>query len=131
MDDAFGMRRIQRVRHLQGEIEEALQVQRAGIDAMLQRAAFQKFHDDEGLPGMLADFVYGANPGMIERGSGTRFAPKTLERQRVLGHVGGHELEGNCAAQGGVFRLVHHAHTSTPEFFQDAVVRNGRADDGR
>ncbi len=46
----------------------------AAADAMLQRHAVQKLHDDEGLPLFFADFVDGADVGMVQGGSGLRFA---------------------------------------------------------
>jgi hypothetical protein len=38
------------------------------------------------------------------------------------------ELQGNRAAQFGVFGLVHHAHLAAAEVLYNAVVRDGLAD---
>ena len=46
----------------------------AAGDAMLQRYAVQKLHDDEGLAVCVVDFVDGADVGMIQRRGGLRFA---------------------------------------------------------
>ena len=47
----------------------------------------EKFHCDEALTVVLADFVDGADVGMVQRGSGVGFAAKALESLRVLRHI--------------------------------------------
>ena len=39
------------------------------------------------------------------------------------------ELQGNEAAELGVLSFIDDAHAATTEFFQNAVVRNGLADE--
>ena len=52
---------------------------------MFQRRAFQKLHRDEGLGFVLANFVDGADVGVIQGGGRAGFAPETLKRLRVVG----------------------------------------------
>ena len=65
MNDAFCVRRIERVCDFDGEIEQRLQVNRPAADAMLQRLALHLFHHDVGFAVLIADFVDGADIRMI------------------------------------------------------------------
>jgi hypothetical protein len=122
------MRGVQSVGDLDGQREHCLVIQRLSGDQMLQGHAIQKLHGDERLLAMFADFVDGANVGMIERRCGARFAAKAFERLRVARQFIGQELEGDEAAEFGVFGLVDHAHAAAAEFFDDAVVGDGLVD---
>ena len=64
---------------------------------------------------------------MIERGCGTSFAAKPLNRLRVLGNVVGKKLQRHTPPQPGVLGVVDHTHTPAAQFVQDAVVRDGAA----
>src|ERR1700690_1699987 len=77
---------------------------------------------------MFADFVDGANVGVIESRRSARLAPKALQRLRVLGRLIRQELKGDESAQVYVLCLVAHAHAPSAECFQDAVVRDDPAD---
>jgi hypothetical protein len=61
---------------------------------------------------------------MIERGGRAGFAAKSLKGLRVLRHILRKKLQSDEAAQLGVFRFVDHAHSTTAEFFDDAVMRD-------
>ncbi len=52
-------------------------------DAVLQRLALQKLHDDEGLAFVLTNLMNGADIGMVERGGGAGLALETLQRLAV------------------------------------------------
>ena len=55
-----------------------------------------------------------------------------FETARACGSAGNflrQELQGNKAVQPGVLGLVDHTHTAAAEFLDDAVVRNGLADE--
>ncbi len=79
---------------------------------------------------MLADFVDGADVGMIQGGSGAGFAAKTFERLRIAGEIVGQKFQRNEAAEFSVFGFVNHAHAAATEFFDDAVVRDGLVEHG-
>ncbi len=128
--DALGVRRIQRVCDLNAQIEQQIEVERPAGDAVLQRGAVQKLHGDERAAFVLADFVDGADVGMVQRGGGARFAPETFQRLRVLDHIEGQEFQGDEAAQLGVFRFVDDAHSTAAEFFDDAVMAESLAKQG-
>src|ERR1700722_10578166 len=94
---------------------------------MFQGEAVQKLHGDETFAFMLADFVDGADIGMVQSGSGASFAAKSFESLRILRDVFGKKFEGDEAAKGSVFGLVDHTHAAATESFYDAVVGNGLA----
>ena len=108
--------------------QERFDFQRPARDAVLQRLAVEKLHGDEGLAVLLADFIDGADVGMIQGGSGLRFALKSLQRLRVLGDISGRNFRATKRPQPRVLGLVDHAHAAAAEFFDDAVVRDGLAD---
>src|SRR5208282_710590 len=55
---------------------------------------------------------------------------EALQGLRVAGHVVGQKLESDKTAQACVLGLVNHAHSAATQFFQDAVMRDGLADEG-
>ena len=61
-----------------------LDLQRPPRDAVLQRHAIQKLHGDERLAVLLADFVDGADVGMVQGRSGSSFALEAVQGLRVL-----------------------------------------------
>jgi hypothetical protein len=96
---------------------------------MLQGHAIQKLHRDVGLLATLADVVDRADVGMVQSGGGTGFTSETFQRLRVSGNVIRQELERNETTQFGVLGLVNDAHAATAELFDDAVARDGLADE--
>src|SRR5580704_3782561 len=92
---------------------------------MLQGLPVQKLHGDEKTSVMFADFVDGADVGMIKGRRGAGFAAETFQRQAVLRDIFGKELEGDKAAKLGVFSFVDNTHPPAAELLYDAVVRDG------
>ena len=89
MDDAFGMRGVEGVGDFDAEIEQRFHIEGASGNAVLERHAIEKFHDDEGASLVLADFVDGADIGMIEGGSSAGFAAETFESLRIADEIFG------------------------------------------
>jgi hypothetical protein len=129
VDDALGVGGVERVGNFDAEIEKKLQIQGTSADGMFQRFAVETFHGQVGLAVGFSDVVDGANVGMIQRGGGARFATEALERLRVFGQFIGEEFQGDEAAEVGVLSLVHHTHAATAELFDDAVMRDGLANE--
>jgi hypothetical protein len=98
---------------------------------MLQRLPFQKFQDDERVGVGLADFVNGANVGVIERGSGAGLAAESFECLRILCEFFWKKLQRDVPAEIYIFGFIHYSHAASAEFLEDAVVRNSLSDDGR
>ena len=128
MDDALGMRGIERVGDLYGQRQQRVQFQGTPADAVAQRHSLQKLHGYEGATVLLADIVNGADVGMVQRRCSLGFALKAGQGNGAAGQVVGQELEGNETMQADVFSFVDHPHAAAPEFLEDAVARDGLAD---
>src|SRR5580692_5267628 len=66
---------------------------------------------------------------MIQGRRGLRFALEAAEGLRVFRNLVRQELQDDKAVQLYVLSLVNHTHTTTAELFDDAVVRDGLADE--
>jgi hypothetical protein len=93
-----------------------------------QRHPFQQFHHDEVLPILLADFMNGANVGMVERGRSASLPLKTLERCRISTKLRRKELQRHAAAEGRILGLEDDTHPAAAQLLQNAVVGNSLAD---
>ena len=130
MHDAFGVRRIQRIRDLYAYLQNAFQFQRAVLNQVLKSLAAEVLHDDEQPVFMLSNFMDRADVGVIKRRRSPRLPTKPLQRLRLLAHIFRKELERDKPSEGGVFGLVNHAHSAATDGFQDAVMGDGLADQG-
>jgi hypothetical protein len=68
---------------------------------------------------------------MIQRGDCLGFALKAAEGLLVAGNFVGKKLQSDEAFQARVFGFVNNAHTSAAEIFDDAVMGDGEANQGR
>src|SRR5215475_577975 len=96
---------------------------------MFQRLPVQKLHGDEGTPTRFANVVNRTDIGMVQCGGSLSFAPKSCECMLVTGDTLRKEFQGNEAMQTDVFGLVHHTHTAATELLNNAVMRDGLADE--
>ena len=128
MDDAARVRRVQRVGDLNGQIEEPAQRHRLAVDLFFQRAAFEQLEHDEGTPLVLADFVDGADVGMIQRRRGARFAEEALDRQAIGRRLGKQQFERDASPEDQILGEIHLAHAAAAELLEYAVVRQRLAD---
>src|SRR5580704_6696388 len=94
---------------------------------MLQRHAVEKLHGDESLAFMLANVVDGADVGMIQCRGSLRLPLKPTQGLRIAGYLFRQELQGDKAAQAGVFGFVNHAHPASAQLFDNSIVRDGLA----
>ena len=92
MNDALGVRGIQRVGDVNRKREERREIQRARGNLVFQSCAIQILHGDEGFAGILSNIVNRADVRMIQRGRGLGFAPKTFQGLPILGYVQGRNL---------------------------------------
>ena len=128
MDDSLAVRGIEGVGHFDRQGEQALELHRPALDQVLQGLAAEALHHDEEMAIVLADFVDGADVGMVQRRSGAGFAAEAFESLGILGSIVGKKLQGDEAAELRVFRFVNHSHAAAAEQFNDAVVGDGLAD---
>jgi hypothetical protein len=73
---------------------------------------------------VFADVVDRADVGMIQGVGGFGFTAEALKRSGCLS-AGSDKFNCDKTLDTCVFRLVHHAHAATTEFFEDVIVRNG------
>src|ERR1700732_3229783 len=78
MDYAFTVRRIERVSNLNTQRQDRFQLHGTAGNQVLERSPVKKFHDEKSASVFLANVVNGADVGMVESGSGLRFAAETL-----------------------------------------------------
>src|SRR5712691_2707535 len=115
MHNIFAVRGIKRVRNLNGEIQQFLSRNWSCADSALKSLPFKQLHRDEGLAIVLADFVDGADVGMVQSRGGSCFPPKAFERLWVSGYVLRQEFQGDEATEFSVLGLVHDTHATTAE----------------
>src|SRR5271157_685767 len=87
VNNAAGMRRVERIGSFDSQREDGLQLHRAAGDQVLERGAVEELHDEEGAALFLADVVNRADIGMIERRCRLGLAAKTLQRLAVLRQI--------------------------------------------
>ena len=126
--DPLAVGGVESVGDVQAEVQKLLGLKPPGEDAVLQCLPLQAFHDDEGLPLVLADVVDGADVGMIQGRGGLRLTLEALTGGRVAEVGLGEELQRDVAVEAGVLTLVDDAHASAAELLDHAVVRDGLAD---
>jgi len=124
VNDSLRVRRVQRIRDLDSERQHVVERNRLARNLLPQRSAFEAFHRNERLPIVLADFVNGADVGMIQRGGGFRFTLEASERLSVFRYVARKEFEGYKAIEFEILRFVNHAHTAAADLFDHTIVRD-------
>src|ERR1700733_13168556 len=127
VDNTSRVSGVERVGDVDGNGEKNFRFQRTPRNAMLQGDPVEKLHDDEWLTILLPDFMNRADIGGVQGRSGLGLASEAFQRLRVLGDIIGQELKGNEATERRVLSLVDHAHPTTAQFLDDAVVRDGLA----
>jgi hypothetical protein len=130
MDDAGVVSGVECIGSVDADFEEAVEFERVRGDEVLESGAVEKFHGDEGAAIVLADVVDGANVWMIERGGGACFALESFKRLGISCKIVGKKFEGDETAEASVFGFVDDTHSTTAEFFDDAVMRNCLTDKG-
>ncbi len=105
-------------------VRSVLYIQRPAGDPVLQREPFQVLHGDKRLSVLLANVVNCADVWVIQGRRGLRLALEACQSLRVLANFVRQELQGDKTLETGVFGLVDHAHPTTTEFFENAVMRD-------
>ena len=122
MQDAFGVRGIERIGDLRADVEHLAQVERFAQQPPIERIAVEQFHRQIQLPLVFVEAVDGADVGVIERRRGARLAAEALHGFLVRGAAGRQHLEGDLAPEFQVLRAVHHAHPASAQLVEDAIV---------
>src|SRR6185369_16294837 len=129
MNDPLRMRRDQRICHLDGYLEQVLQIHCVPApDPLLQALTFQLLHDNEGMTLVVVDVMNDANVGMVQLRGGARFAYKALQGFAIVEELLRNELQGNVTAKPHVLGFIDNPHAPAAEFSYDAIVGNSLAD---
>src|SRR6185437_12971433 len=99
-------------------------------DHSFESAAFQQLHNHEVTAVLAADFVDGADVGMVERRGSAGLALKSLQSLWVARQLFREELQSDAPPQGEVLGLIDHAHPATAELLQNAVMGDGLTNHG-
>ncbi len=128
MHNSLGMGRDQRIRYLNGDVEDLVGFHRLTRDALFEALTLEFFHYDERMSVVVLDAVDGADIRMVELRGGASLSFESLERLGVASKILGDELQRDVAAEFEILRLIDHAHTTASEFSQDAIVGDRLAD---
>jgi hypothetical protein len=112
VDDSFRVGSVQALCDLNRQIENFIDLHRLAEDALLERFPVQVLHGNEVLALKLVDVVNGADIGMIQCRSCLSLALEPLQGVAIFGYLLGQKLEGDCALEFGVLRLVDDPHPS-------------------
>ena len=91
-------------------------------DPLGQTLAVDVLHDDEDAVVFFADFVDGADVGMVERGGGLGLVDQPLPGLIAAAPPLGQHLDGDFAAERGVFREKDLSHPARAQLPNDSVV---------
>ena len=122
VQDALGVRQLNRVGDLHAQVEHHRQRQRLAADEPIERLAFQVLHRDVLLALELADVVHRADARVVHRRGGLGLAFEAFERHRVARQRRGQELQDQRAAQPGVFGAINDAHAAGADLLDDPIM---------
>jgi hypothetical protein len=128
VNNTLRMSRIQCICDLCADFEKLLQSKRTSTQEMFQCRPFQVFHNNKGAPVEITHFVDCADVREVQRRSGTRLTTETFDRLWVSGKFLGEKFYSYESPKICVFRLIYNTHSTAPEVFQDAVMRESLAD---
>ena len=122
VNNAGGVRFGQRLRRLYADIHHVAGRERGFPDPLGKALAVDVLHGDENVAVRFADFVNGADVGMVERGSGLGLVDQPLPGLRTAGQRLGQHLDGDFARERTVFREKDLSHAARAELPDDSVV---------
>jgi hypothetical protein len=127
MYHSLSMCRVQRVYHLNRNVQQFSQRKRPLCNPVLQSVSVEEFHHQEGARWIFVYTVKDADVWVVQCRCRASFAPEAFERLRIGRCLGRQELQRHTASEPRVFGFIDHAHPTRTEFCQDAVMRNGFA----
>jgi hypothetical protein len=122
VQDALGVRQLNRVGDLHTQVEHHRQCQRLAADEAIERLAFQVLHRDVPLALELAGVVHRADARVVHRRGGLGLAFEAFERHRVARQRRGQKFQDQRAAQAGVFGAKDDAHPAGADLVDDPVM---------
>ena len=124
MDDRALVGGLQAFGDLDREVDGPGDVEGLPADHRSQRFPFEQLHHDERTPVVFADLVDGADARVVQRGRDAGFAPHAIDGVRMIGEVGGQQLQRDGAMEPDVLGPIHDAHATAAELLGDAVMGN-------
>ena len=80
---------------------------------------------------MFADFMDGANIGMVQGGSSLCLTVEAAQSLGVWREPVRKELQGNEAVEFDILGFIDHTHAAATELFDDSIMRDGLSNHGR
>ena len=121
MDDPLSVSGIERVSHLDRDLERGVGGERPACEPVAQRLALEPLHHDEERALRLADVMDRTDVGMIQRRRCPRFPLESPQTLPVAVHLGRQDLDGDFAPEARVARGVHLAHAAGADERDDLV----------
>ncbi len=128
MDEATRMRGVESARHLGEDPDRFPRLERAVPQPLLEVRTLHVAHGDEEQLAELSGLVDRDDVRVVDRGRELGLPQEALAEGRVLGQVGGEELERDVASQADVLGEVDDTHTTATEQGLDPVPRELSAD---
>jgi hypothetical protein len=126
MDEAAGVRLLERVGNFAGDMNGLRERQPTSAQPLTQRRSGDVLHDEEQQIAVLTDLEDFADIRMIERGNRHRFPAEAFARLRVGRRRRRQHLDGDLPIEAGISSAVHHAHPALTNRREDLI----RADAG-
>ena len=130
MQNALGVRGIQCIGDLRGDLEHQAHVERPPRQLAVERFTIEQLHGQVELALVLIEAVDGADVGVVQGRGGACFALESLDRLLVVAAAGRQHLERDLASKLEVLGAVHDAHATGSKPVDDAVVPECLADEG-
>src|ERR1700693_1916744 len=96
---------------------------------MLQRHPIEILHGNKGPVTMFPNLINCADVGMVQGGRSTRLSPEALQYLRVFCNILRQEFQSDRSTEFGILSFVNDAHAAATQLFDDAVVRDGLANE--
>ena len=122
VNDAARVHLAEGVCRLTGVLERQTEVQRASLEYLAQRAAFDVLHGDVRAAVNLVDVVDGSDVRVVDRRRHACFLDEPLAPRFILRERGVNQLEGRSALQLQVFGEENLSHSALSQKFEDTVV---------
>jgi len=121
MDNSGGVRSDERVGDLDRYPDRLVEPHPVSRDQRVERFAGHALHDNKVDSVVMRHVMYHYNIRVVEGRGGLRFLDKPLLAARVGNGIGGQELQRNHAVEARIPGLVHFAHASRTERYDDLV----------
>src|SRR5262249_24008418 len=129
VNDAHSVGMIDSVKSLTKQWDRPVAGNRSELsNDIVQRLAFDVFHDHEILIALSQKAEQCCDVWMIESSEGDCFGPEALDNVRLAGKLRPQHLDGDFALEHCVDAAKHGAHSALANFFRDSVWTDQPAD---